>query len=99
MMRSMRCVLGILTILSFFSLAGASTGARAYDAMGIDVGDVLSGTALTSKVLPGGGTQVVCLVTYLTGKRDEATLAGRWGKLDSRWANAVVSSFSSMAPG
>jgi len=72
-MRPMRSVLGILTILALFSIAEASTAARAYKAMGIEVGDVLSGTALTSKVLPGGDKQVVCLVTYLTGKRDEAS--------------------------
>lgn len=50
----------------------ADTSIDAYRAMRIKPQEVLSGTVLTTRVLPGGGKQVVAMVTYLTGKRGEA---------------------------
>jgi hypothetical protein len=47
-------------------------GTSAYEAMGIKTADVLSGTVLNASVFPGGEKQVIALVTYLTGKKDEA---------------------------
>lgn len=51
----------------------AQDGAKAYRAMGLKPQDVLTGTVLKAGVVPGAGEQVVCLVTYLTGKSDQAT--------------------------
>jgi hypothetical protein len=48
----------------------ADTAADAYSAMGIRPGDVLTGTVLTAKVIPGPDKQVVAVTTYLTGSRD-----------------------------
>lgn len=50
----------------------ANTSNRTYEAMGIEPGKVLTGSVLTTRVIPGGGKQVVAMVTYFTGKRDEA---------------------------
>ena len=50
----------------------ADLAADAYAAMGIKTSDVLSGSVLTARVLPGEAKQVVAMVTYFTGKKDEA---------------------------
>jgi hypothetical protein len=49
-------------------------GVDAYRALGFEPQDVLSGTVLNSKVVPGDEKQVVCIATYFTGKKagDEA---------------------------
>ena len=49
--------------------AAAGSTMEAYEAMGIDVGDVLNGTILSARVLAGEEKQTVAVVTYLTGKR------------------------------
>ena len=62
-------------LLAGTTAARADTAAEVYKVMGIRTGDVLSGSVLTARVLPGGSAeakQVVALVTYMTGKRDEA---------------------------
>jgi len=50
----------------------ASTGSEAYRALGVEVVDVLTGTVLSAKVVPGAEKQVACVVTYITGKREKA---------------------------
>jgi hypothetical protein len=52
-------------------VARADTAADAYRAMGINPGEVLTGTVLTAKVLPGPDKQVVAVTTYFTGSRDK----------------------------
>ncbi len=59
-------VLGLLVAIA--SVVPASAGVEVYAAMGIDKNNVLSGTQLNAKVVPGEAKQVVCLVTYMTGK-------------------------------
>jgi len=49
----------------------AQMGAQAYEAMGLKPGQVLTGSVLTTPVLPGEAKQVVALVTYMTGKKGE----------------------------
>jgi hypothetical protein len=51
-------------------LAQGSASSSAYSAIGVQPADVLSGTVLKARVLPGGGKQVVSLVTYFTGKQE-----------------------------
>lgn len=61
--------------------------------MGIDKGKVISATQTTVQVLPGDAKQVVCLVAYLSGKRDAsaavklrlAVLETRDGAYESVW--------------
>jgi hypothetical protein len=69
-----RTGIAILALLLLFLAlpARAASGSQAYEALGIEVGDVLSGTVLTAKVVPGSEKHVACVVTYLTGKRDKA---------------------------
>jgi hypothetical protein len=50
----------------------ADGGTEAYRALGIKPKQVLSGTILNSKVSPGPGKQVVCVATYLTGKKGKS---------------------------
>jgi hypothetical protein len=50
----------------------ADTALEAYRAIGLAPADVLSGTVLSARVLPGDEKQVVVLATYFTGKKTEA---------------------------
>lgn len=51
--------------------ARADGAAEAYRVMGIRPVDVLSGTVLAAKVLPGADKQTVAVVTYFTGSREK----------------------------
>jgi hypothetical protein len=62
----------VLLILTCCLPVLATSGKQVYEALGIEVGDVLSGTVLNAKVLPGERKQVVTVVTYFTGKRDKS---------------------------
>jgi len=64
---------GGLILLATISLpAQAATGKDVYQALGIKVKDVLTGTVLNAKILPGDDKQVASVVTFFTGKRDKA---------------------------
>ena len=52
--------------------AWADTAAEVYRALGIEPAQVLAGTTLNAKVVPGGAKQVVALTTYFTGKTDKS---------------------------
>jgi len=66
-----RLAAAALALLSAAS-ARADTAAEVYKQMGIRAKDVLNSSVATARVLPGEGKQVVAVVTYLTGKKDEA---------------------------
>lgn len=62
----------VLIFLTFsLTLSVADTATDAYRAMGLEPADVLSGTVLTARVLPGATKQVVALTTYLTGSQNK----------------------------
>ena len=67
-MRNPAAAIVLGSLVAVASVAPASAGVEVYAAMGVDKNKVLSGTQLNAKVIPGGAKQVVCLVTYLTGK-------------------------------
>ncbi len=52
-----------------FTGARADTSMRVYDAMGIPPENVLTGSIIPSRVMPGEDKQTVAIVTYMTGKR------------------------------
>src|SRR5262245_15861309 len=56
--------------------AGADTASEVFKKMGIKVGDVMNSSVLTGRILPGEDKQTVAVVTYLTGKKDEAGALG-----------------------
>ena len=56
--------------------AAADTAVEVFKHMGIKVGDVMNSSVLTGRVLPGEDKQTVAVVTYLTGKKDEANALG-----------------------
>lgn len=56
--------------------ARAEGQADIYRAMGIPPEGVLSGTILQARVLPDGDKQIVAMVTYLTGKKEDAGAVG-----------------------
>lgn len=58
------------------TVASADTAFDVYKDLRIKPSDVLNGTIVQSKVLPGSEKQVVALVTYLTGDKGEAEAVG-----------------------
>ncbi len=64
--------LGLILALAAPTTAMAQSGVKAYKALGLKPQAVLSSTVLNAKVMPGGRKQVVCIVTYITGKDDKA---------------------------
>jgi len=54
------------------SVLPAQADVGAYEAMGIDKTRVISGTLTTARVLPGEDKQLVCLVAYLSGKKEKS---------------------------
>ena len=76
--RARNLVVLLLATLAGGWLAGAraDSAAAAYKEIGLQSKDVLSGTTLSAKVMHGETKQLVCLTTYLTGERDEATAVG-----------------------
>jgi len=59
-------------LIGFCGVARADTAAQVYEAMKLDASQVLSGTVLAARVVPGETKQVVAVVTYMTGKKDKA---------------------------
>ena len=72
----------------------ADLAADAYAAMGIKTSDVLSGSVLTARVLPGEAKQVVAMVTYFTGKKDDANGVNVRLEVLRREATALVSLYA-----
>jgi hypothetical protein len=50
----------------------APSGADAYRALGVKPQQVLTGTVVQARVVPGSGKQTVCLASFFTGKDEEA---------------------------
>ncbi len=94
MRRCLRLALLLGLALAFPPGARADLAADAYAAMGIKTGDVLSGSVLTARVLPGEAKQVVAMVTYFTGKKDDASGVDVRLEVFRREANALVSLYA-----
>jgi len=58
------------------SAAWADSATDVYKEIGIRAQDVMNSSVATARVVPGEAKQVVSVVTYLTGKKDEATALG-----------------------
>ena len=54
----------------------ADTATDVFKQMGIPAKNVMNSSVATSRVVPGDAKQVVAVVTYLTGKKDEADALG-----------------------
>ena len=59
-------------VIAAATAARADSAADAYRAMGIKPADVLNGTVLTAKVVPGPEKQVVAVTTYFTGSQERS---------------------------
>lgn len=65
-------VLAAAALVAAAPPARAEGAAEAYAAMGLEPTQVLSGTTLNVKVVPGDRKQLVLVTSYMTGKRDRA---------------------------
>ena len=61
-----------LLLLASTAVCRADGATDAYRALGIKPQKILVSTVLNSPVLPGGDKQVVCIATYLTGKKSRS---------------------------
>lgn len=85
---------GAIALVLGRAASAAEVGLTAYRSMDIEPANVLNGSVLTAQVVPGAQKQVIALVTYLTGKRDEAGAVGvrlevfrkEGDRLESIWA-------------
>jgi hypothetical protein len=73
------CILAGLAL----STLPASAGVEAYAAMGIDKNRVISGTQTTAQVLAGDEKQIVCLVAYMSGKKEKTSIKLHLAVLES----------------
>jgi hypothetical protein len=95
----MKRFLGLITVLSIASIVAAEPISKdVYKLMGLQVKDVLTGPILTSRVLPGMASdpkQVVALVTYMTGRREESNAVNvRLEVMRKEEAGGLVSVYS-----
>ena len=74
-MRFAAC-LAMTALLVLSGAARADTAAEVCKQMGVKAKDVLNSSVATARVLPGEAKQVVAVITYLTGKKDEASALG-----------------------
>ena len=72
MARCLRFAVLCASLLAARAPARADTAADVYAAMGLKAQDVLTGSVVTARVLPGDAKQVVAIVTFFTGKKDDA---------------------------
>ena len=64
-------------LLSLCGAAGrADSATDVYTQMGIPVKNVMNSSVATARVVPGDAKQLVAVVTYLTGKKDESSALG-----------------------
>jgi Fe-S-cluster containining protein len=68
-------IAGLLLALSSVA-ARADSASDVYKQMGIAVKDVMNSSVATARVIPGDAKQLVAVVTYLTGKKDESNALG-----------------------
>jgi hypothetical protein len=59
-------------VLALSSATLAESAVDAYKALGIEAGSVMNGTTFNVQVIPGDERQLVCMTTYLTGKKEES---------------------------
>ncbi len=72
-MRGRIACVGIAALMvGLTGAASTDNAARVYDAMNIKAGQVLAGSVLLARVVPGESKQLVAAVTYMTGKKDTA---------------------------
>jgi hypothetical protein len=90
--------LTILPLLSLVALLGpaadAQTAFEVYAAIGIEEKQVLTGTVLTAKVIPGERKQVVAVTTYFTGKKETSQALNVRLDVFDREGEDLVSIFS-----
>jgi len=70
--RMAACALILATVPS----ARADSASDVFAEMGLKSKDVMNSSVVTAKVLPGDSKQVVAVVTYLTGRKDEVNALG-----------------------
>jgi len=80
-------------------------GVEVYAVMGIDKGRVITGTQTKARVLPGDDKQIICLVAYMSGKKEKtaaiklqlAVLEGSEGDYTLAWEEDISAKYGGNA--
>jgi hypothetical protein len=94
MVRCLRYAALAAALLAARAPARADAAAEVYAAMGLKARDVMTGSVVGARVLPGDAKQVVALVTYFTGKKDEANAVDVRLEVYRKDGDALVSAYS-----
>jgi hypothetical protein len=94
MVRCLRCAALVAALLAFPAPARADASAEVYAAMGLKARDVMTGSVVTARVLPGDAKQIVAMVTHFTGKKGEADAVDVRLEVYRRDGGALVSVYS-----
>ena len=93
-----RSLIGLVALLCLaLPLRAEPISKDVYKLMHLEVKDILTGPILTSRVLPGMASdpkQVVALVTYMTGKRDESNAVNVRLEVMRKEGDGLVSFYS-----
>jgi len=90
MSKTTRILVGAVSLAALLSLP-TWAGVEVYSAMGVDKGRVISATQASAQVLPGEGKQTICLVAYMSGKREKtAAVRLRLAVLEERESGLEV---------
>jgi len=81
-------------LFGVWGTARADTAAQVYESMNLEPAQVLSGSVLTARVVPGEPKQVVAVVTYMTGKKDKAVAVNVRFEIFTSSAETLTSIYS-----
>jgi len=87
------CTVALLWAVGCTAVAAYETK-EVYGALGLETSEVLSGTILEAKVLPGGAKQVICVATYLTGKKEKADAVNVRMAVFNNFGNGLVTVYA-----
>lgn len=87
-------VLALTATLASTAALADDAATAVFDAMGIKASKVMNSSVVSSKVLPGDDKQTVAVVTYLTGKKEEASALNVKFEIYKTEAGKLVSIFT-----
>jgi hypothetical protein len=86
--------LAAIVLLGSGAALADDAASAVYDAMGIKAGKVMNSSVVSSRVLPADDKQTVAVVTYLTGRKEEASALNVRFEIYKTEAGKLVSIFT-----
>jgi hypothetical protein len=86
--------LALVAMLASSAAPADDAASSVYDAMGIKAGKVMNSSVVSSRVLPADDKETVAVVTYLTGRKEEASALNVRFEIYKTEAGKLVSIFT-----